>query len=907
MSFTLGKSYGFCAHAPRILKNVKGGRGMKRLLACILSIFLILPGFLLSASALNTGLYIERNPDYLERFSAKDFTETNGTLYTNVSGYLVFSISAFGASFSFQPVIDKGETSCNAFRFVLTNYTASDKMLVTYRYRGSDEELVAETAMEQSNAKQTCLVYMEDVENVASVTVSFYGVRSGSVYLYSINPVSAYKPLQAAYGSLTSCVANSSSGTVTVIGRVSSGMTVRYSGAKLLLYRLPFGQDADRLLADPERETLGEVKISSKFTFVAKAESVSDRLSRYFVTVLTEDGEEFLLTAPTHVTSFSGATEHTETDTGEQYKGICGPGTATVLSLGAESTVVDVYLDKLLVDGNSTYTYMYGGITLQLDRSVVSALDAQIRAYTAAGCSVYLRFLVSSDASNLAFATSDPTEAAYRGIFLQDDLAVVNLFAVSDYLISRYDTGSSYGKICGVILGTGADAPRLYNDCGTLPLELYLKNLADVIFTIRQAILKSNSDARIIIPVTDVISPELIGSVERDGIYDKQLFFAGLAELLSESGYQQYQILLESSHIPYELSENESGSVSPGKQTSGYYTAANAGSFEKLLDRSGICGDGYLFCWTPDPDLSDTELLVSYVYSYHALNRSKGPSLFLLRADSDRLWPLSSVVGNINTAAGSGQDAFVLGIFGANSFQELLNVHPVSGGTTVISLNDGVIKEEAAGTYECWNFSSAIGTLNWNADPNVSSLGIGVADTMGRSLCFTVDFSSDLSGGIYYTFNYPEDMSVYDALSFRFLVDDLDSVRSVFELKVTLYGDGFRAEGSHLISGGEEAEYALDTSLLPGTVRSIRLTVRAVSGSDESCRVYLKEVVACSQTHDSTSLQNLIERTRREARKGVEGSGGLTFSGIMLLVLLAVATAILALSLVRQNKHRTKT
>lgn len=877
---------------------------MKRICAFLLCLCLLASFAVLPVSALDRVNLTETYPDFQERFSTDSFEESSGRLIPYNSESLLFSIRGSGASFSFTPMPITGKTSCNAYRFVLINNTVSNRMTVTYSYRESEEVYTSECELEQSQTKQTCLIYIPDAERVDRITVSFFGVRSGSVRLYSINPVSAYRPVSEEFGSITSCVANLSDATVTLGGRVLSGVTAKYTDAKLLLYRLPTGTDPDAYLADENRAALAETKILSKFSFTVPAENAGDRLSRYLVTIRISDGAEVPLTDPTYVTSLGGDAVPGTVPSDSAYKGIVGDATSTVISLGAGSTIVDVYLDRLLSDAKSPISYTSGGVTLQIDRSTITELDSRIRAYMASGCTVYLRYLISPDATDFRLSSGGGTDARYQGIFLSGNDSAAVLYSVTGYLADRY-SGQAFGRLGGVILGTGVDRAAEYNDCGTLSLNDYVQNFARVALTVRLAFSKGGYDMQVVVPVTDNLSAELIGEEERDGFYDKYLFLSGLQKLFSESDFSGYTVLLESGHIPYPLQINESGDMVPGTATTGFYTAANAAKFEDLLSESGMGKQGYLVGWSPSEELSDTELIVSYLYSYHSFRRSGGPAVLFLCVDRTRLQRLSHVLSGIDTEEGSGQDAFVLGVFSATSWQELFHREKTGEVRQMFSLDAGIAAENAAGTYAIFDFTSALGTLNWNADPNVSGFGIGVSKTVGRALAATVNFSADSTGGIYYTFTYPENMSLYDSLAFCFAVEDLDDVRSVFELQVTLYGDGFAATGTALAGSGEETECSFDTSSLPGAVRSVRVTVRSVSGSDSSCRVYFRDITACSKDLDSAELQSLIENARAEARKDAERvSDTLGPVGVTVLIVLAVATVLLCLFLIRQSKHR---
>lgn len=645
---------------------------MKRVFAVFLCLCLLVP-IMVQPTYARDGMDLrETYPDCLERFSTDSFEESLGRMIPYNSESLMFSIRASGASFSFTPAPVSGNTTCNAYRFVLANYTASNKMTVTYRYTGSSETYTSDCVLEQTQRTQTCLVYIPDAERVSRITVSFFGVRNGSVRLYSVNPVSAYEAIPTEYGTLSSCVANPSAGTVTLNGRVLSGVTARFTDAKLLLYRLPFGADPLTYLADETRTPLAELKIASKFTFTVPAETAGDRLSRYIVTLKTTGGTETPLTGPTYVTSLGGEAVAGGELSGGSYKGIIADETSTVISLGAGSTIVDVYLNRLLSDSQSPYSYTSGGTTIQIDRTYVAELDARIRAYTASGATVYLRYLVSADSSDGRFAVAGETDAKYKGILLSGNDSASLLYSVTDYLAERYGN-QTFGMIGGIILGSGIDDAKGYNDCGELSLDAYIRNYAQAVLTARMALSKSGRGMKIVVPVTDRVSPELIGRAERDGEYDKYLLLSGLAKLFAESDFSEYTVLLESRNAPYRLAVGETGELTLVAAQSGSYTAATARDFENLLSECEMSKAGYLFVWYPPEDLTDTELIVSYLYSYHALNRSGGPGALFLCIDRERLKRLALVISRIDTEEGTGQDDFVLSVFGVNSWQELLN------------------------------------------------------------------------------------------------------------------------------------------------------------------------------------------------------------------------------------------
>lgn len=358
-------------------------------------------------------------------------------------------------------------------------------------------------------------------------------------------------------GTVTSCKYDYIRSTVTVSGTVNHKVLTSSSDAKVAIFRVMPWENAEDVIL--ESQPLSEQPVSIKFDFSVPCPEVIDRLCMYAVALIMPDGERKLMTSPRYPDCTSVSASSLD------FKGISTVNVADAVEYGAGSIVIDVYLDKLESGKQSGYLYSIDDYIFYFDRAYIDSLDVLVRSCYAAGTDVILRFLVSSPSVEPVVTdiepevpddTDDPageeTETdvtpalpKYSAISVENIKETVRLFAYTDYLVSRY-SGSSNGKISGIIIGRGADDPGIYNNSyafGSFYFDLYAR--AAAVIGIASGKNLSGGKIALIIPVTDRIA-----CGEYENSYD---FLDYVCDYLSSRTTLTYTVMLESTSNPYGL------------------------------------------------------------------------------------------------------------------------------------------------------------------------------------------------------------------------------------------------------------------------------------------------------------------------------------------------------------------
>lgn len=359
------------------------------------------------------------------------------------------------------------------------------------------------------------------------------------------------------YGTVTSCTYDPARSIVTVSGTVNHKVLTSSADADIAVFRVMPWENGEDVIHGSQ--PLSEKPISIKFDFSVPCPEVIDRLCMYAVALIMPDGERKLMTAPRYPDCTSVSASSID------FKGISTVIAADAVEYGAESIVIDVFLDKLESGKQSGYLYSIDDYIFYFDRAYIDSLDVLVGSCYAAGTDVIMRFLVSPPIVEPGAAgkeyeireygevtDGDETEAdaipalpKYSAISIKNTEETVRLYAYTDYLVSRY-SGSSNGKISGIIIGRGADDPRIYNHSyafGSLYYNLYAS--AAAVIGIASGKNSSGGKIALIIPVTD-----RIGCGEYENSYD---FLDYVCDYLSSRTTLTYTVMLESTSNPYGL------------------------------------------------------------------------------------------------------------------------------------------------------------------------------------------------------------------------------------------------------------------------------------------------------------------------------------------------------------------
>lgn len=269
-------------------------------------------------------------------------------------------------------------------------------------------------------------------------------------------------------GSITDC--RYSDKKIILSGAISNDVSVKYNGAKLLLFAI---HSCDIKDFDIEKATpLTSGTYSTKFTLSA---SMGADYWEYFYKVVLETKDGFVPVGDLTCADSSGGTSTTSSSVFTLH----GAQTADAFEANASSVILDVYAGKLLENENINTAQLYSYKTnYYFNRKYLSQLDNDIRFYNSAGIKVYLRIYSDKDGYSLDYSPNDP-----------DSISL--MCAVCSFLTERYST------VQGYIMG-----PAINRENTEARSDVF-EERARLIAIFSEAVKSKNPSCEIVIPLTD--------------------------------------------------------------------------------------------------------------------------------------------------------------------------------------------------------------------------------------------------------------------------------------------------------------------------------------------------------------------------------------------------------------------
>lgn len=355
----------------------------------------------------------------------------------------------------------------------------------------------------------------------------FQGITDGSVTAVGAGAVYLSEIYDSSAGSVESC--KYEDGTVTVSGSLSTEAAVEYVGCNIGLYIIPVWADAEKILEGEPDIVTG---YSTRFSLSCAPEE--GYACCLYQAVLMTDEENI----PLGAAQFAAA-QTVSAEPASSVSALDGADAAGVFESNVSSTVIDIYADRLLEDGDlySAGLYTYGGEYFYLNNSYISELENRLTFAGAAGIKVYARILQSEN-TELYFDAGDRD-------------SVLRMCAVADILSTKL--GGIRGFIIGNSVNTvpGAQVPDM-----TAAL-----NYAKLISMFTLCVRSTGAAQEVFLPFTDSLDS------------DPSPYFAAVRHLSAVSGRQGISVL-------YSCTEDDPVSTA----ASAAHSAGVSGSFGYTTD-----------------------------------------------------------------------------------------------------------------------------------------------------------------------------------------------------------------------------------------------------------------------------------------------------------------------------------
>lgn len=871
-----------------------------------------------------SGLWLDEpmNDELRERFMTDAFHVRGGDIYLSTGvpyAYLVPTDSS--------PILEarvlppKTQTETNALRIVLDNESACTALTLHYAYNADGANSTSIT-LNLGAGRQTVLFPLERAGELRYIRLVFTGASRGVITIHSVNAVSVYDSGSRMWGEIDACSFDGTNNRITVQGTVAHDIMIANKQSKLALFAISPWEDVNTVLTDGRPPlAVADMSIRYSFTVPVKEGDYAALGARYMVVlqIADESGKNVrygMLTGPKSVSVPYSATG---TPSGEAVKGVQTSLVSSAGQAGASLYLVDVYLDRLC-DGNAMgYRYIRGEKSYYFNYEFLTELDREIRLRSAAGETVYLRFLLSDDARSVPYALSPAglPVGTVRGIVLTDAEAADTVAAMTEFLCDRYAEVTEYGTIAGIVVGEQVDDAAGHNYIGTYALSDYVDHYADLLTLIGNVGRRKNPGLKVIVPISDRRSAVCITPALLEDSYDSELFLRSLFMRLDALGGPDVSLMLESGHNPFSLSgnalEGENRLTESDAESFAYYNADNLGDFSDLLDNLTALyrsmPETFLYLWSPTEETGEA-LSAAYAYLYYRLRFSTHAEAFIVsfaRAEAEGdmrgMRELRYLMKYIDTDRSLSVTESALAVFGVNSWDELiagfsaekLSLHSYTEGELVPADQIGT------GSYVYWDFSASHGTRGWYAGSHISAVSVkGGGDA--RSLMGILDRSfaeTEEYCELVYRFADSEPVEPLDRLTFDLMLEG----DGVWEICIFLGGDGARMEQKCVLEAGRREQLTLDPSPMDGVgVDYIKLCTKPISGGGEGT-VCLYSVRGESDTLDDESLSRVLAELRSAGSVGdADGGRRLDTPWIFAIAAVLIASAAFVIFLGRKQE-----
>lgn len=362
---------------------------------------------------------------------------------------------------------------------------------------------------------------------------------------------------------------------------LTSGFLQGYEEKKVYLFELPSfcGMNVDLSELDPVDEA--KPRPSLKFSLPAY-DGVRSRLqSAYLVASYDPATRRYTsLTPPMSLSNPEAVADPAEDESGAErsIKGLISDYPADAIRMGIRHTVVDVWMDRLILSGwqEGAVSYVYNGVTRYLDAEELTRLDEAVGVYTAAGVEVYLRFRLGSPVGKQVPAglyVSTASEAVDYAVNMNTSFSSIIIEGFFDFMASRYAAPHKGEEaVSAFILGYRVNQAVLYNHAGGMDLATYVTNYEKLTRVACNALRSHHSKGRV------YVSLDGRRAVTDEQGWDVNTFLSAFANECRLRGDYAWHVASELHAVGSSVWEENAAA------DGSYYTVRNLGVLTDLLD-----------------------------------------------------------------------------------------------------------------------------------------------------------------------------------------------------------------------------------------------------------------------------------------------------------------------------------
>ena len=835
--------------------------------------------------------------------------QQDGYLYTvDQSKPFVLDLFSHGTVFHAPEVTVPDTKGANNTLYVaLINASNATNMLITYTYIDNNVhklETVAARLTPSSAEKQSLTLEAPNISSsISDLKITFLadGAVAGSITLETLSCLSLYQNEEASGAVLSECYYDAAAEQIVIKGTVDSAITVSHTGLALFVLDPSDGSFLSN------KTPIARMPISTEFYFTVPVEDAEDIFSRYVVAAVSERESLRKILFPPRYPAVSRAVVSTT----HGFKGFHAEDVASVLEVGAGIEIVDVYLDRLHGDQTTGILYVGDRSYYYFNELYVAELDDRIRSLTGIGCAVYLRFLISPDATDLPYVVyaEDSDSIVYKSISVDSKEALYSVFALTDFLTDRY-AGDEIGRLSGIILGQQVNRSSVYNYSNAENLAEYTEQYVSVLQLVAGAARLNIPGLDIVVPVGDRVFEQSFTTADLDGDYYAEFFLISVLRALLYRSISpiQFSLMLESQTLPSRVIEGDGG-------TYGTDRISEFDNMLKSLSAQYPClSDQYIYSFMPASGLTTEQLLAAYAAQYITLYFDEAAKAFfvdlsLLDAqEASRITDdLSFLVKKIDTSEAQTVLTPMMALLGVSDFTA---IHPDYLASAMqlrseekVALQNGQYASGANPIGSCvyWDFNTTTETLGWYAVSNCIGLSV-ISGDQGRALTATMSALDGEYAEIAYSFKPNRDLSFAPLMRFSLGVSGTPG--TPYEVRICLVGASSDIVSATVLTSGEQNELCLDLSAYQNSLkalRCIRILVRPLDGDTDDYAVRLQRITLQSTELDDEELGRRLADLP-DTDTGDQGETGRDFTAMIVTAVVIFASLALVAFIVLQNR-----
>ena len=711
-----------------------------------------------------------------------------------------------------------------------------------------------------------------------------------------------------------SCTFDAQNNVIAIKGIIKHDVLVKYGDYTICIYKIPFNSTYQEAIKNTDNRVISNAPISIKFEYAIPVSAVEDRFASYALVLSSHFGNTYLA-SEMKIPSVENGYEYGGRSA-SAFKGIETNNIAQASNLSAGTAIIDVDLDSLYGNASNCYLYPMGDTFAYIDKAVISELDSEIMTLSQSKTRIYLRFLVLSEGSITAISHDiGDTEASYTIPDIYNHETLDFICATSAFLAERYD-GEELGYINGVVLGTKADNVESVNYVGDISFDEYIERYTTYMLAVANSMRSFNPDLDIVVPISDANDYSSDAENRSDALCTELVegIINYLASYFSEK--PMFSLMLEIEKAPFNISNatlNNIIDTSPAKEHKKIINIENLeefiGYFKTLSNRFDNAPQNYSVLWNVPNELSGNALSCAYSYSYYKLfsidnKLSSFIVSFVNSADSEnqRLDQISNIFREIDTENTFEVTDNILKYFGVTSWSKLLNVNSASsyaaGAYYEMELLNA-LPDDANGSFEYFDFSSASNISNWKNGVNTknikneySSGGVRALHINSRSIGRGASFET------YYLYDSPESFAYTPYLVFDLNLDTSKNANEIFEVSVIIGNENATARASKAFAAGEGGQIILDIGNFSENNKAqyLKISIRALTDDAESVSVWLNSIKGYSVDYDDDELESVIKAERLRLQGDNEDSAkvktGISATTVIWIVVVIVTLGI---------------